>query len=64
MKRAVNAPENGKAEGIVGVLSKVMKYGGEADVEWAWKVCMAACKSEHVPNDLRKAVTCCLKELK
>lgn len=37
---AINQLKNGKAEGITGIVSEMVKTGGDTVVAWIWRVCV------------------------
>ncbi len=47
----------GKAEGMDGITAEMLKYGGDAVVEWMLLICECAWKGGKVPNDWKKAIT-------
>ncbi len=47
----------GKAAGMDGITAEMLKYGGEAVVEWMLLICGLAWKKREVPDDWKKAIT-------
>ena len=62
VRKAVKNLKKGKLSGVDGITSEMLKYGGEALLEWltrVYKVCMS---EEKVPNDWVRAIVVPLYE--
>ncbi len=46
----------GKAAGMDGITAEMLKYGGDAAVEWMLLICEQAWKKGEVPDDWKKAI--------
>ncbi len=46
----------GKAAGMDGITAEMLKYGGDAVVEWMLLICERAWKIGEVPDDWKKAI--------
>ncbi len=56
MEKAIARLKCGKAAGMDGITAEMVKYGGEAVVEWMLLVCEQAWKKGEVPDDWKKAI--------
>ena len=56
VRKAVKKLKKGKSPGVDGITSEMLKYGGEALLEWLTKVCKVCVPEEKVPNDWLRAI--------
>ncbi len=56
VERAIARLKCGKAAGIAGITAEMLKYGGDAVVEWMLLICDYAWKKGEVPDDWKKAI--------
>ncbi len=55
-EKAIARLKCGKAAGMDGVTGEMLKYGGDAVVEWTLLICEQAWKKGEVPDDWKKAI--------
>lgn len=46
----------GKASGIDGITTEILRYGGDVTVEWMLQICNLVWKQGEVPDEWRKAI--------
>ena len=51
VERAVKKMKSGKASGVDGIVSEILKRGGEGMLELTWKLCSEVFEAERVPRD-------------
>ena len=56
IRKAVKKIKNGKAPGVDGITSEMLKYGGESVTEWLTRVCNVCFREGRVPKDWQRAV--------
>ena len=56
VKRAIKRLKTGKAPGMDGITAEMLKYGGEAVIDWMHLICNLAWKQGVVPGDWVKAI--------
>ena len=56
VRKAVKKLKKGKSPGVDGITSGMLKYGGEALLEWLTRVCKLRVSEEKVPNDWVRAI--------
>ena len=56
VRKAVKKIKNGKAPGVDGITSEMLKYGGESVIEWLTRVCNVCFMEGRVPKDWQRAV--------
>ncbi len=56
IEKAIVRLKCGKAAGMDGITAEMLKYGGDAVVEWMLLICEQAWKKGEVPDDWRKAI--------
>ena len=56
VRRAVKAMKSGKASGIDGIGSEILKRGGEEMLEMTWQLCRDVFEAERVPSDWNKGL--------
>ena len=56
VRKAVKKLKKGKAPGVDGITSEMLKCGGEAVLEWLTRVCRVCVSREKVPNDWVRAI--------
>ena len=54
--KAIANLKNGKAAGVDGITAEMLKYGGEAIVDWMHRICALAWNEGKVPGDWTKAI--------
>ena len=53
---AIQAQKNGKAAGIDGLVSEIIKYGGESIERAVWRMCEEMFRLEHIPRDWARGI--------
>ena len=53
---AIRAQKNGKAAGIDGLVSEIIKYGGESIERAVWRMCEEMFRLEHIPRDWARGI--------
>ncbi len=56
VEKAIARLKSGKAAGMDGITAEMLKYGGDAVVEWKLFICKEAWKKGEVPDDWKKAI--------
>ncbi len=56
VEKAVARLKCGKAAGMDGIIAGMLKYGGDAVVEWILVICESAWKEGKVPDDWKKVI--------
>ena len=56
VRKAVKKLKKGKSPGVDGITSAMLKYGGEALLEWLTRVCKVCVSEEKVPKDWVRAI--------
>ena len=56
VRKAVKKIKNGKAPGVDGITSEMLKYGGESVIEWLTKVCNVCFREGRVPKVWQRAI--------
>ena len=56
VKRAIGRLKLGKASGVDGITAEMLKFGGEAVIDWMHMICNLAWKQGVVPDDWVKAI--------
>ena len=51
VERAGKKMKSGKASGVDGIVSEILKRGGERMLELTWKLCSEVFEAERVPRD-------------
>ncbi len=57
VQNAIERLKGGNAAGMDGITAEMLKYGGDAVVEWTLLICEQAWKKEEVPDDWKKAIS-------
>ncbi len=64
VERAIARLECGRAVGMDGITAEMLKYGGDAVVEWMVLLCDCAWKKRKVLDDWKKAIIVPLYKVK
>ncbi len=56
VEKAIARLNCGKAAGMDGLTAEMLKYGGDAVMEWMLLICEQAWKKGEVPHDWKKAI--------
>ncbi len=56
IQKAIARLKCGKAAGMDGITAEMMKYGGDAVVDWMLLICERARKKGEVPDDWKKVI--------